>query len=515
MQLDDAKVADLVNKVVARLQQSGIATGPARRQFRSDDRPIQRKTFSSPATSHSEQPAAVDANPKSKIENPKSEGGVFTDVDAAVKAARRSYEELSRMGFNARFRLIEVFRKAALENIQRWSEEAARETGMGRAEDKVKKNHLVTTKTPGPEMLVRPEAYSGTDGVTLIRLDPWGVIASIIPCTNSTETVINNGISILAAGNAVVFNPHPVAKKVSADAVRTINRALGAAGFPRELLCCLAEPTVESANALMRHPSVGLVLVTGGGAVVDAAMKSGKRAICAGPGNPPAVVDETADLERAAKALVAGASLDNNVVCTDEKECIAVDSIADNLKALMLKNGCVEVSGRDIDKLTGIILSEPGGPGKHGMTNKKFVGKNPSVILREIGMNVDDRVRLALLDVDKDHPLVWTEQLMPVFPICRVKDAHEAIAHAAAVEAGRRHTASIHSQRIDRITEFVNTMNCSICVANDANYAGLGLNGEGYTSFSISTPTGEGMTTARSFCRERRLAVCGGGLNRA
>jgi propionaldehyde dehydrogenase len=254
--------------------------------------------------------------------------------------------------------------------------------------------------------------------------------------------------------------------------------------------------------------------VTGGGAVVDAAMKSGKRAVCAGPGNPPAVVDETADLERAAKSIVSGASLDNNVVCTDEKSCIAVDSIANNLKALMLKNGCVEVSGRDIDKLTSIILSEPGGPGKHGMTNKKFVGKNPSVILREIGMNVDDRVRLALLDVDKDHPLVWTEQLMSVFPLCRVKNADEAIAHAAAVEDGRRHTASIHSQRTDRITQFANTMNCSICVANDSNYAGLGLGGEGYTSFSIATPTGEGMTTARTFCRERRLAVCGGGLAR-
>ena len=456
------------------------------------------------AAAESPKPVAV-ANPKSKIQNPKSEDGVFTDVDAAVRAAKRSYEELTRMGFNARFKLIEVFRKTALENIQRWSEEAARETGMGRAEDKVKKNHLVTTRTPGPEILVNPQTFAGSDGMTVTRLDPWGVIASIIPCTNSTETVINNGIGMLAAGNAVVFNPHPVARKISAEAVRTLNRALGTAGFPRELLCCLAEPTVESANALMRHPAVGLVLVTGGGAVVDAAMKSGKRAICAGPGNPPAVVDETADLERAAKAIVAGASLDNNVVCTDEKSCIAVDSIADNLKALMLKQGCVEVSGANIDKLTSIILSEPGGPGKHGMTNKKFVGKNPSVILREIGMTVDDRVRLALLDVDKDHPLVWTEQLMPIFPICRVKNAAEAIAHAAAVEDGRRHTASIHSQRIDRITQFANTMNCSICVANDSNFAGLGLGGEGYTSFSIATPTGEGMTTARTFCREQTV----------
>ena len=284
---------------------------------------------------------------------------------------------------------------------------------MGRAEDKIKKNRLVTLKTPGPELLIQPTTYSGSDGVTLIRLDPWGVIASIIPCTNSTETVINNGIGMLSAGNAVVFNPHPVAKKVSADAVRTINQALlAAAGFPRELLCCLSDPTVESAHALMKHPAIGMVLVTGGGAVVDAAMKSGKRAVCAGPGNPPAVVDETADLERAAKCLVSGASLDNNVVCTDEKAVIAVASIADRLKSLMLKENCVEISGADVDRLTQIILTDPGSRSRHGMTNKKFVGKNPSVILREIGMNVDDRVRLGLVDVGPDHPLLWTEQLM-------------------------------------------------------------------------------------------------------
>ena len=540
MALDEQKVAELVSRVVARLQQKGVAapapkTAPAvpprpspsntkadhsgstnwmrSKPLRGDDLPIQRKTGMTRPTA---QPKAEKPAPTVSVKAPASSGGdgVYSDVDSACRAAERSYHELSKLGFNARFKLIEVFRSAALANIERWSVEAARETGMGRAEDKIKKNRLVTTRTPGPEFLMRPETYAGSDGLTSIRLDPWGVIASIIPCTNSTETVINNGIGMLAAGNAVVFNPHPVAKKVSCDAVRTLNAALSAAGFPRELLCILAEPTVESAHALMKHPTTGMVLVTGGGAVVDVAMKSGKRAVCAGPGNPPAVVDETADLDRAARALVSGASLDNNVVCTDEKSVIAVTSIADALKKKMLDLDCVEVTGANIEKLTKIILSDPGSPTHHGMTNKKFVGKNPSVILREIGMNVDDRVRLAIVDVDTNHPLIWTEQLMPVLPICRVKDAEDAIALAAAVEGGRRHTASIHSQRIDRITRFANTLNCSICVANDSNYAGLGMNGEGYTSFSIATPTGEGLTTARTFCRERRLAISGGGLSR-
>ena len=535
MDLDTQKVADIVSRVVERLQQQGVVppappSPPAdcwqrspRRPDRDDERPLRRRVPSSLAAPQSsppqrrEKPAEESAPSRAvSISVPRTPGeGLYEDVDAACRAAERAYQELARMGFNARFAIVDALRKAALENLERWSAEAAQETRMGRAEDKIRKNRLVATRTPGPEILQKPESYGGSGGLTVNRLDPWGVIASIIPCTNSTETVINNGISMLSAGNAVVFNPHPIAKNVSADCVRTLNRAIAAAGGPRELLCCIVEPAIESANALMRHPLTSLVLVTGGGAVVQAAMQSGKRAICAGPGNPPAVVDETADLAHAAKALVAGASLDNNVVCTDEKEVLAVDSIADQLKALMVQNGCVEVSGRDVEKLTDLVLAEKGGPGMHGAPNKKLVGKNPSAILREIGINVDDRVRLALVDVDKDHPLVWTEQLMPVLPLCRLRDAGEAIAHAAAVEAGRRHTASIHSQRLDRITRFSNTLNCSICVANDANYAGLGLGGEGYTSFSIATPTGEGLTTARTFSRERRLAVCGGGLHRS
>jgi aldehyde dehydrogenase len=530
MQLDDRKVADIVSRVVERLQNTGVVArggtvaAPVnvppsndcwtrtKRPPSGDDRPIKRKY--APTRPEAPIPAARPSAPAPITRSTTQGDGIYDDVDAACRAAENSFHELVKLGFNKRFPIIEAFRRAALENLERWSNEAAAETKMGRAEDKVKKNRLVTTRTPGPEFLQRPDTFSGSDGITINRLDPWGVIASIIPCTNSTETIINNGISMISAGNAVVFNPHPIAKNVSVDCVRTINRAIAAAGGPRELLCCLTEPTIESANALMAHPKIGLVLVTGGGAVVQAAMKSGKRAICAGPGNPPAVVDETACLERSARALVSGASLDNNVVCTDEKEVIAVASIADKLKELMLKQNCIEVTGKDIDRLTDLVLHEKGGPGKHGAPNKKLVGKNPSHILKELGISADDRVRLVIADVDKDHPLVWTEQLMPVLPICRVPDADAAIAHAVAVEEGRKHTASIHSERLDRITKFVNAMNCSICVANDSNYAGLGLNGEGYTSFSISTPTGEGLTTARTFCRERRLAIASGGLKR-
>ena len=504
---------NLVARVLARLAESGAVThappkAPSAKQRSNPDAPIVRKYKpSAPETP----PACVAAAPAIVSV---AEDGVYSDPDAAVRAAQKSYDQLTRLGFNARFKLVAAMRAAALENIERWSHDAVAETGMGRVEDKIAKNRLVTERTPGPEYIQSPEAFSGSDGTTLNRLDPWGVIAAIAPCTNSTETIINNGIGMIAAGNAAVFNAHPVAKKVSADCIRTLNAAIAAAGGPKELLCCVADPSIESAQALMAHPLVTLLVVTGGGAVVEAAMKSNKRAICAGPGNPPAVVDETACIQRAAACIARGASLDNNVVCTDEKAALAVAYIADELKQRLLENNCVEVPERLIEKLTAVVLHERGGPGKHGAPNKRFVGKNAAVILREIGMNVDDSVRLAIVDVERDHPLLWTEQLMPVLPLCRLKNADEAIALAVAIEAGRRHTASIHTQRLDRATHFSAALNCSICVVNASNFAGLALGGEGYTSFSIATPTGEGLTTARTFSRFRRLALCGGGLAR-
>ena len=510
--MDDAPaIESLVSRVLSRLRESGALEAvqskrPVRNSaLRADDRPIVRKYKPSGAA----KAATVQAVPAPSASSTPTGEGVFADPDAAVRAAHASFEELTRLGFNARFKLVAAIRKAALENLERWSNEAVLETGMGRASDKIEKNRLVSERTPGPEYLLQPDTFCGSDGLTLNRYDPWGVAAAIAPCTNSTETIINNGISLISAGNAVVFNAHPVASRVSADCVRTLNRAIAAAGGPGQLLCCVAEPTIESAGELMRDPLVSLVIVTGGGAVVDAAMKSGKRAICAGPGNPPAVVDETACLERAAHDIVRGAALDNNVVCTDEKAVLAVTSIADKLKALMLNQHCVEVPTRLVGKLTDLVLAEKGSAKSHGAANKRYVGKNACVILREIGMSVDDSVRLAIVDVEQDHPLLWTEQLMPVLPLCRVKDADAASAHAAAIEGGRRHTASIHTQRLDRATRFAAQLNCSICVVNASNVAGLGLGGEGYTSFSIATPTGEGLTTARTFSRVRRLSLCG------
>jgi aldehyde dehydrogenase len=219
------------------------------------------------------------------------------------------------------------------------------------------------------------------------------------------------------------------------------------------------------------------------------------------------VVDETADLEQAARDIVKGASFDNNVVCILEKEIIAVESIADQLKAIMLRRGAVEIAAWQLAHLMKVILAEDHGPGKHGVVNKAFVGKSPSVILREIGVNVDEGVRLVIAETDAQHPLVWTEQLMPVMPLVRVRSADEAIYLAKAVEQGMGHTAVCHSRNLDVLSRMSREINTSIFVKNGPSLAGLGFGGEGFTSFSIASPTGEGLTSAIDFTRLRRCTL--------
>ncbi len=432
--------------------------------------------------------------------------GVFAAIDEAVAAADEAFRRFSALKLEKRDEIIAGIRRDMLENAELLAWEAHAETGLGRVESKIIKNRLVTEKTPGTEDL-KPIAWSGDHGLTLVERAPYGVIAAITPTTNPTSTIICNTIGMLAAGNSVVFNVHPNAKKVSCLNIQLLNRAVVKAGGPPNLITGVAEPTIESAQALMRHPGVRLLVVTGGPAVVKEAMASGKRAICAGPGNPPAVVDETADIEKAAADIVFGASLDNNIICTDEKEVFVVDAVADHLLRAMQKNKAFLLNPAQLKQLERVIFTETRGPRKPGVINKNFIGKNAAVILAEIGVRVDDNVPLIVAEVENDHPLVWTEQMLPVLPVARVRSADEGIDLAVKAEHGFRHTASMHSKNIEKLSRMARLMNCSIFVKNGPNAAGLGYGGEGYCSFSIASPTGEGLTGPRSFTRERRCTL--------
>lgn len=479
LSLDERRIAEIVQRVVADYRGAGGTRPPPAAQ------------------SQSEEAVAAPVG---------GQEGVYPGIDAAIAAAVAAQQRLGDLPLERRAALIAAMRQAAIEHAQVLARAAWQEAGMGRYEDKIEKNLLVAERTPGTEAL-QAHAWTGDRGLTLVERAPYGVIGAITPSTNPTSTIICNAIGMIAAGNSVVFNAHPGAKRCSAQTVQVLNRSIQHAGGPPNLVTCPAEPTIESAQYLMRHPDIRLLVVTGGPGVVREAMGSGKKAICAGPGNPPVVVDETADLEQAARDIIKGASFDNNVVCILEKEIFAVDAIADQLKAIMLQRGAVEVSSWQLGRLMKVILAEDHGPGKHGVVNKAFVGKSPNVILHEIGVAVDEAVRLAVAETDAQHPLVWTEQLMPVIPLVRVRNADEGIDLAKAVEQGMGHTAIMHSKNLDVLSRMSREINTSIFIKNGPSLAGLGFGGEGFTSFSIASPTGEGVTSAIDFTRVRRCTL--------
>jgi aldehyde dehydrogenase len=433
--------------------------------------------------------------------------GVFATLDEAIAAASAAFRS-TRLELGQRKVIIEAVRRAATEHAEALARLAVEETGLGRVDDKTVKNRLVAQKAPGPEDL-EVQAVSGTNGMMITEFAPFGVVGAITPVTNPAATIINNAISIVSAGNAVVFNPHPSARRTSNAAVRVVNRAIIAAGGPPNFVVSTVEPTIESARTLMTHPDVRLLLVTGGPGVVREALRTEKRAITAGPGNPPAVVDETADVEKAGADIVRGASFDNNIVCTDEKVVIAVASIADRLVRSMGQNGAYILAEHELRRLERVIFTELGAPGKAGHINPAWIGRDASRILAEIGVRPSVEPRLLVAEVPVEHSLVWTEQMMPVLPVVRVPDVSAAIDLAVRAEHGFRHTASIHSTNVDTITRMARAMNCSIFVANGPNFTGLGEGGEGFATVSIASPSGDGMTRPRSFSRERRVTVVG------
>lgn len=430
--------------------------------------------------------------------------GLFDTAEAAVEAAIAAQKKLMGYSLADRENFISAMRKAARDASRELAELAHEETGYGHVEDKVVKNLLAANKTPGTEDLTTV-AKTGDHGLMLTEMAPFGVIGAITPSTNPTATVINNGIGMIAAGNAVVFNPHPGAKRASGRTIQIMNQAVTAAGGPANLLCAPKEPTMDTSAVIMNHPRIRLLTVTGGEGVVRVAMKTGKRCIAAGPGNPPVVVDATADIKKAAADIVKGASYENCILCIAEKEIIVEDSVADELIKEMVKNGAYLLKGMEIEKVCGTVMVKT----KDGnwAPNKKFVGRDASYILKESGIYGGEQAKVVICDVPFEHPLVMTEMLMPVVPVTRVSSVDEAIEKAVTAENGCHHTAMMHSKNVDNLTKMGKAVDTTIFVKNAPSYAGLAIDGEGYTTLSIATPTGEGLTSAKNFTRSRRCTL--------
>lgn len=431
--------------------------------------------------------------------------GVFQNMDEAIEAAAIAQSQYLSYSMHDRARFVEAIRNVVLdeENLNYISRKAVEETGMGAYESKVIKNRLAAEKTPGIEDLTT-EALSGDDGLTLVEYSPFGVIGAITPTTNPTETIICNSIGMLAAGNSVVFSPHPRARQLSLHMVRLINEALAEAGAPANLVVTVEEPSIENTNKMISHPKVRMLVATGGPGIVKLVLSSGKKAIGAGAGNPPVVVDETANIEKAAKDIVDGCSFDNNLPCTAEKEAIVVESVAEQLIENMKQNGAYEVTDDSvIQQLVDLVTIEGKRP------NTDFVGKNAKYILDKVGIQVGDDVKVIIMRASEDHPFVQTELMMPILAIVSVPDVDKAIEMAIRVEHGNRHTAIMHSRNVEKLTKMGKLIQTTIFVKNGPSYAGIGVGGEGYATFTIAGPTGEGLTSAKSFARRRKCVLVG------
>ncbi|PQO45796.1 aldehyde dehydrogenase family protein [Blastopirellula marina] len=433
--------------------------------------------------------------------------GIFECAHEAVSAAREAFERLQERTVADRKQVIDIIRQIAMDQKVELGTMEMNETQIGRLAHKIEKLETLGKMTPGVEFL-ESKVYSGDHGLAVIEHAPFGVIGCITPVTHSLPTITGNAINMIAGGNTLVVNPHPSGKLVAVEGVRRYNEAIFRALGIDNLICVIAEPTLETADIIFHHRDVAMICVTGGPAVAKAALNSGKRAVVAGPGNPPVVVDETADLDRAARCIIQGGSYDNNLLCIAEKEVFVVNSVFDDLMKAMERAGAVRLNSSEIDRLTKVAIAEVDyGDKKKLVAAKDFIGKDAAVLAKAAGKNIHPNVELIFGETDEHNPFVPVEQMMPFVPFVRCHDVEEAIDKAKYYEHGFRHTAIIHSNNVRNMTRMGRAMDTTLFVKNGPCMAALGLGGEGYISFSIATPTGEGVTTPLTFTRERRCSL--------
>lgn len=476
-QLNEAAIREVVTEVLAKLQSA--------------------KGVSAPATPAIQRGSATGKH------------GVFEDAASAAKAARAAFEQLSKKGWAGRAKVIEIVKQMCADQAERWGKIEFDETKIGRLDHKIAKLYGIKNVL-GTEFLT-PFGMSGDAGITMEECAPWGVIGSITPVTHSIPTIAGNIVNMVAAGNAIVFNPHPGGAACAALAIREFNQAILAAIGIDNLICTIEKPSLESFNQLCASDEVNLLCITGGPAVVDAAMKTGKRAICAGPGNPPVVVDDCSalDFDKVARDIILGGGFDNNLLCIGEKQIIAVGQSYQKTLDALRRHGAVLLNRQQLEAIKKEVfdIKDGGGGCSHAVLNRAFVGADPVKLARIAGLNIDPKVEMLIAETAEDDLFVEEEQMMPLLPIVRAGCLDDAIRIAKESEHGYKHSAMIHTMNVASMTQMGRAMDTTLFVKNGPCVAGLGMGGEGYISFSIATTTGEGITTPRTFTRFRRCAL--------
>ena len=429
----------------------------------------------------------------------KDQLGIFEDMNEAIEATKKAQKIMQKLPIDVREKIVSNIRRKTIENAERFARMGVEETGMGNVGDKILKHQLLAEKTPGTED-IETIAWSGDRGLTLVEMGPFGVIGAISPSTNPSETVLCNSIGMLAAGNTVVFNPHPGAAKVSNLAVSLVNEASIEAGGPANVAVSVVKPTLDTSDTMIKHKDIPLIVATGGPGVVTTVLSSGKRGIGAGAGNPPVLVDDTADIKKAARDIVNGATFDNNLPCIAEKAIVAVEKIVDELTFYLIENGCYVASKEEQNKLMEVVF-------KGGKLNRECVGKDALTLLSKIGVNAPENIRCIIFEGNKEDPMIAEELMMPILGIVRAKDIDDAIEKAVWLEHGNRHSAHMHSKNVDNLTRFGKAVDTAIFVKNAPSYAALGFGGEGFCTYTIASRTGEGLTSTRTFTKQRRCVM--------
>jgi aldehyde dehydrogenase len=490
-QVNEALIRDVVAEVLSRL---GGPSAPAKR---------------APAPPPAVNPACgcpVEGKPARAAG--RGRFGIFPDANEACEAAHEAYLQLSERGVAGRNKVVQIVKDLCFTNAKEWGRIELEETKIGRLDHKIEKL-LAQRGIPGVEFL-NPYGLSGDHGITLEEYAPFGVIGAVTPSTHSIPTMACNIISMAAAGNAAVFNAHPAAYKCAVMAARIFNEAIHRELGIENLACIVDPPTLDSFNAIAKHERVKLLCVTGGPGVVKAAMASGKRAICAGPGNPPVLVDGTSCLTNAAKCVVFGAAYDNNLLCIGEKEVFVLEGVFDQFMAALERQGAFRLNAAQVERLTKAAFVFPPGQGAgcpHPVVNRDLVGRDPEVLAKVAGATIPSGTQLLFAETGAVHWFVEEEQMMPFLPVVRVKSVEEGIAEAKKAEHGYKHSAIIHSHDVANMTAMARALETTLFIKNGACVAGLGNGGEGYANFSIATTTGEGICNPRTFTRVRRCVM--------
>jgi len=474
--INDTLIRDVVSEVLSRLQTGGGSNGNGS--------------------------ALAPTVPAQRAEG---KDGIFQTVDGAVAAAKAAQKRLASATLEARNQAIQCIRDIVIEQAEELGNIEFEETRIGRLDHKIEKLVVVGEKTPGIDM-VTTEAVSGDHGLCVTEQAPFGVLGVITPVTHSVPTLACNAIMMIAGGNTLVVNPHPGGVKSAVIATQRWARAIREKTGLENLICLIEKPTLDTAREIFTHPEIKLLCVTGGPGVVKAAMGSGKKTVAAGPGNPPAVVDETANIDKAAQGIIFGAAYDNNLLCIGEKEVFVVATVAEKLLDAMSRHGGYRLTAEQIDALAKIAIHKDEKSG-HFVADKKLVGKDPQILAEAIGVSIPAGTQMLYGEVDVSSPWLPCEQMMPFLPVVRCANVDQAIELAVKFEHGFGHTAIIWSQSVDNMTKMGKAVDTTLFIKNGACMTGLGLGGEGFVSYSIATPTGEGPTSPLSFTRVRRCVM--------